>query len=273
MNKITTGMPGIHVWENDDVTECEVSAWAGGDVGVSPVITTVPTQQAALGDALPIAVTIASAANDITTVRFDCDVAKGTVDVSGLAGTSVTAGTRGTNDFTLTGTHSECVAVALLMTYTPIVDTGSDTTVRVTASNGTLSDEETFEVAFWYMLVDASTQADLNATLATLTGTNAVAETTTVTVIATDAGGRMGQASADILTEIIAVTPVALPTSAVVSVSTMAAGMARVRSLLAVIEHDYLVTAGISVMSGHAGEPQVRVRTRERTFAVRSTAA
>ena len=159
----------------------------------APVVTNPGTQIGVKGVARTIAVTVADADSNLATLRVQCTSGKGTVSCT-LGGASVSAGSLGSADFTLSGTHAQLVAAALTITYTATLTTGSDTAVIVTASDGSLSDAETFTVLLAKALVTASNQTDLVTTVASMLVSSASEGAITINLTATDSGGRTGTA-------------------------------------------------------------------------------
>lgn len=168
---------------------------------VAPVVTNPGSTLSVVGVAEAIAVTIDDTDSNIETVRFQCTEANGDVDVSGLAGTAVDSGTRGTHDFTLAGTHAQCVAAALLLTYTATKE-GDDTGLSVTVDDGTLTDVETWTNNAAYLDITATSQTLLNTAMAKVTCSNSEQETVPLTVTGIDSDGRTGTNMTDIITSL-----------------------------------------------------------------------
>ena len=157
----------------------------------APVVTNPGTQIGVKGVARTVAVTVADADSNLTSLRVQSTSGKGTVSCT-LGGASVSAGSLGSHDFTISGTHAQIVAAALTITYTSLLTTGSDTAVVVTADDGTLNDAETFTVTLCKADLSGGTHADLITTFESMQIEHATAEDVILTATAIDDGGRTG---------------------------------------------------------------------------------
>lgn len=157
---------------------------------VAPVITNPGTQYAAKGVARTLGVSVADSNSSLSTFRAQCAEAKGDLGVTLQGSVTVSAGANNSHDLTISGgIYADLIAVAATLTYTSLLTTGTDT-VTCTADDGVATDVENISVVLCKAIVEADTQADLNATLPSGQLTSSTAQTITATIIGEDSGGR-----------------------------------------------------------------------------------
>jgi len=179
-----------------------------GLISSSPVVSGSAIIHTGLGFNKPVGtlVTVTDGDNDLDTIRYRCTLDQGVITVT-LSGTAtISSGTNGTNDLTVSGTHAELVATHATAVYTSLM-TGTDSAVIITATDDLAnSDELTFSIVAHTVYVEAATQSILNTALATVEVTNATVETVTLTVTGVDSGGRTGTDTSSITTTEISTT-------------------------------------------------------------------
>jgi hypothetical protein len=180
----------------------------GAQIGTSATPPTIndpgDATLAAIGvtEAITLTGTVTDGGSDVT-LRLQCTEALGDVDLADLtSGVTVQSGTRGSHDVTFEGTPAEVQAALADFEYTPTAS-GADSGITVTIDDQVnTAVSVTFTITNHYMIVTGADQPDLNASLATILVTNAVAETATFTVKAIDAGGRSDTETANVTTSI-----------------------------------------------------------------------
>jgi hypothetical protein len=170
-------------------------------VANAPVVSDPGEVVTAIGHAEPIGtlVTVSDPDSNLATIRYQCTEANADITVTLDGAATISRGTNGTHDLTVNGTHTELLNTHATAVYTPTI-AGVDTGVTITAFDGALTTARTFTITTYYMTVEATSQALLTTAMQSLTAENAVVQTSTLTVIGTDAGGRTGQNSADVVT-------------------------------------------------------------------------
>lgn len=163
--------------------------------GSAPVVTVPSTDYVAFIDetiSLTSLVSVADSDSDLATIRVQCD-SDGTVDVTNLSSCTVSAGTRGTTDFTLSGSQANLnTAIGTLTFYSGT--TQAKRTITITATDDlALSDSATFDVKVGPTTITITPdtpgdEAAINTCLATLQGkVNEGESIGTVTMVTTDA--------------------------------------------------------------------------------------
>lgn len=156
--------------------------------GTPPVVTDPgDATWAVKGVARAIPITVVYTDGTTVTLRFQCTEAEGdgTVTLSGSA--TISAGTNGTHDFTVSGSITDVTATALTYTYTPTVVESQDTAVVVTANDGVNSPvAQTFTVTLGGLRLTAPDQATMNTQLATVRLTWPDEGSSTVTILSRD---------------------------------------------------------------------------------------
>jgi len=141
-------------------------------------------------EAIPCTVVVTDGST--ATMRLQCTSGKGTVDLADLdSGVTATAGTRGTNDVTFSGTPAQINNAALDIEYTGAGDSEklTDTAVVVTIDDGVNSPvSDTFTVTTVRNTIEG-TQAQINAALATLAVTIATSDPITMELFTRDSIG------------------------------------------------------------------------------------
>ena len=162
-----------------------------GANNTAPVLTAIGNHRAVKGRAKLIVIVPTDTDSNLTKIAYLCDEAKGDWDCTLSGSASVTTGSKPSHTFEVTGTHAEIVATAATSTFTPTINTGSDTTCQITITDASAAtDSETFTVECYGARVYGSTQAGINATLATLGLTHDTAEGATVEMTSVDSGDR-----------------------------------------------------------------------------------
>jgi hypothetical protein len=158
-----------------------------------PPVVTVPTANyyafSGVTKALTSLVSVADSGNNLATIRVRV-TAGATCNVTNLSSCTVSAGSRDSVDFTLSGTQANLNTAIGLLTMDNTT-TGTKT-ITITANDGTDTDEETFSVIVGAtsLTLTADTPGDttsLNACLATLDGMLSAEQiSATVTILTTD---------------------------------------------------------------------------------------
>lgn len=185
---VDTGTSGVMYF--DEIIARNDST-AIGPNNTAPVLTAIGNHRAVKGRAKLIVIVPTDTDSNLTKIAYLCDEAKGDWDCTLSGSASVTTGSKPSHTFEVTGTHAEIVATAATSTFTPTINTGSDTTCQITITDASAAtDSETFTVECYGARVYGSTQAGINATLATLGLTHDTAEGATVEMTSVDSGDR-----------------------------------------------------------------------------------
>lgn len=190
---VNSGSTVTCAWDTSDGTSAGLQAF----LFVVPPSNSAPTVTAAATDDCVVGVnedigavfTVADTDSNLDTIRYQCVAAHGDITVTLSGDVTVSAGTNGTDDFTITGSHANLLTVHATAVFNATTEDTQNITVTATDDEA-LSASDTVAMTSHYLRITNATQSGLNTTLGTGVAVNTDAETAFVDLIAEDSGGR-----------------------------------------------------------------------------------
>lgn len=158
---------------------------------VAPTVTAPATDDCVVGvnEDIGAVFTVADTDSNLDTIRYQCVAAHGGITVTLSGDVTVTAGTNGTDDFTITGSHANLLTVHATAVFNATTEDTQNITVTATDDQA-LSASDTVAMTSHYLRITNATQAGLNTTLGTGVAVNTDVETAFVDLTAEDSGER-----------------------------------------------------------------------------------
>lgn len=204
----TASRVGVHVYKKDVDSGSAVSVtwtrsgtasrikgflYVVGPSNVAPTVTAPATDDCVVGvnENIGSVFTVADSNSNLSTIRYQCVEAHGDITVTLSGGVTVSAGTNGTHDFTITGSHAALLTVHATAVFNATTEDTQNITVTATDTEA-LSANDTVSMVSHYARITGATEDGLDTTMGTTIAVISQGGTYPLDFIVEDSGGRRG---------------------------------------------------------------------------------